>query len=354
MKINLILNLALIFLAASISVSFAAGLSEEHSFDTSAIMIKSVVKKGESAVNPISIFSDEKQTFNIVPSSEKDFISIENYDFLVSEQKGTFNAVLKSEGLSEGVYAGKLRISGEEDSIDIPVVLEVESPVLNFDLSSEIAPKFLEISWGEYLAANIIVYNLGFKSGKVFLYYAIKDLNGDVIISEEQELSINNKIQFTKNFLIPKEIPAGDYLFLASINEANSGYVGTSSSLFSISDDILTSPEKDNSKYLGFAFFIIFILIMAFLIINYYWNKKLISNSKEWNKKLAGNSKEWNKKLAYVKRIKFGNIGKEIRKLEHEKELLNEAHNKGYIRKKSFDEGKIKINELVNKLKKRL
>ena len=47
-------------------------------------------------------------------------------------------------------------------------------------------------------------------------------------------------------------------------------------------------------------------------------------------------------------------LNKGIKKLNYQRLLLTEAYKKGYVKKKSFDEGKKTISRLIIRLKKRL
>jgi len=354
MRTNLIFSFVIIVLIISINLVFALN---DKSFETNTLIIKSSVKKGESTSNPISILNHKEQKFSLEHSSENNFISLDSGSFTLNGEEGvTFNVISRSEGLSEGVYSGKVLIKGEDEGISVPVILEVESGSLSFDVSSEISPRFLQISPGGYSYVDLVVYNLNSENRGVSLEYGIKDLNGKTIVSEEQILDVKTRVQLTKNLLIPQDTRDGDYVFYAYAVDLDTGATGVSSSLFGISSEILTSPDEgsNSGNYLGAAFFIILVLILSFLIINYYWNKRLINNSQEWNQKLLSNSDEWNNKLESVKRVKFGSIGREIRKLESKAELLEQAYRKGYIKKASFEDGRARIEELISKLKRRL
>ena len=344
MRVYLVLIFLLIIMISSLGSVFS-----HVDFEASSPIIKSVVKEGESVSVPISIINHGKrQEFNIEHFSETDFIYIENKALLLGrEQGGAFNIVLNSNDYSPNVYVGEtvVRAMNHEDNyIMIPVIFEIETHSLNFDISSEIDSKLSELSPGGKLNVEIKVYNLGSESGDVSLHYEVKDIKGKLIISEDQELNVNNQAEISKTFLIPNDLEFRNYVFSVSANDKNSNSVGTSSSLFSISKQVLESPEDSSlGNYLVIALIIIFILIISFLFINYYWDRRVKVEAKEWKKRLVD-----------VKKVKFSDIGIQIRKLEYQKRLLDEAHNKGYITRNSYLEGREKLNSLILKLKKRL
>ena len=329
-----------------ISFTLVNGELNKRDFDVSAPIIKSVLKDGESVINPINIINYErKQRFNISHYSDGNFVSIENDDFVLDANRGgTFNVIFNSNYYGPGIYVGEVFVLGEKNSISIPFIFEVETHSVNFDVSAEMAPGLANIAPGNDFIADVTIYNFGSEDGDGSLHYMISDLKGRIIISEFQNFSIGNKLQITKTFPIPEDIAPGDYVFSVSASDKNLNSVGTSSLLFNISKEIATSPETKDffNYYLNFALGIIFILIVAFLVINYYWNKKLIVTSRQWRKKLID-----------VKKIK-GDVSKKISKLEYSRSLLEGAYNKGYIKKRSYNEGKQEINSFIHKLKKRL
>ena len=340
--------LALIFLLITMIFSLGSVFSDGD-FEVSSPIVKSIVKEGESVSTPISTINHGKRReFSIEYFSEKDFIYIENKVLLLGrEEGGTFDIVLNSNDYSPGVYVGEIvvrAVNDEDDYIRIPTILEIETHSLNFDISSEMALKLSDLSPGDELDVEIKIYNLGSESGDVSLHYEVKDIKGKLIISEDQELNVNNQAEISKTFLIPEDLELGNYVFSVSAIDENFGFVGTSSLLFVLSRRVLKDTSNDFiGYYLGIALFIIIILIVAFLFINYYWDRRVKVEAKEWKKRLVD-----------VKKVKFSDIGRQIKKLEYQKRLLDEANNKSYITRNSYLEGKKKLKSLILKLKKRL
>jgi len=323
--------------------SFVLGV--DHKFEVNIPIIQSVVKSGEIVNNSLNIFNGKtEQDFKIKVFSEDKFISVNNDKFSLGDGGDyTLNVILNARNLKEGVYVGKVVIVGQDKSLILPVILEIESPEVKVDISSEISPKFSEVVSGGELKTEVNVYNLKSSTGNVLLNYFISNLDGSVILSESQNLVVGNQIQITKTFDIPENLSEGDYLFY--IIASNEGSIGTSASLFSVSKKISLSPvQKTNKNYFFFIFSsIIIVLIVSFLFLNYYWNQRVVNTAKNWNKKLVD-----------IKKIKFGETAKEIRNLEYKNKLLKKAYDKKYIKKDSYLESKRRIDEVIKKLKKRL
>lgn len=317
--------------------------SGPKSFEVSSTIVKSVIKMGESVGVPISVLNNRvQQGFNVEYYSKDDFFYVDKSSLLIgSNEGGTFNVIFNSRDFGAGVYVGNIVVSNVRESVLIPVVLEVETRFANFDVSSEVSLKSSELSPGGGLELDLKLYNFGSESGDVVLEYKIVDIEGRVILKDEQELNVKNQAQINREFLIPSDAEFGSYVFMVSAVDKNTGSVGTHSLLFNLVEPVLFGPiEKDvQNFYLGVAFSIIAFLIVTFLFFDYYWNKRLINNATEWKKRLVD-----------VKKVKFGNIGKEIRSLEYQRSLLEKAHDKGYVKNASYLEGKKKLNGLILQL----
>jgi len=342
------LTLIFVFFFSFLSLAcFVSAQNSKDSFELNRFFISSVVKQGEQVTNPISLISNrENQKFKIDYSSEGDFISIKNRNFTLNQDNSaSLDVVFDSNDLSPGIYVGEIILSSQYLSTIIPTVFEIETYSLSFDVSSEIAPAFSEVSPGERFMANVNIYNIASETGSVLLNYSVKSLKGELIFSGSQTLNVNNEASINVEYLIPEDTNEGNYVFSVIASDEKNLKVGTTSSLFNVLKDISQSPPIKNNlnSYLNIAFIVITVLIVAFLIFNYYWDKKLKTSATEWNKKLTE-----------VNKIKSPNINKEISKLEYQKKLLDKAYGKKYIRKSSYDEGIMKINEIITKLKKRL
>jgi len=324
-------------------------LGAEADFEVSPLLIKYDLNPGEVIKGEgLIINRGEKQEFNII--SNADFINIENDKFVLDEGgDGPFGFTLDAKNLGPGVFAGEIVISGSEKEIILLSVLEIETPILSIDISTEFSQSSSQVMSGENLVMDIIVFKVG-EQGEYnsILNYRIIDSRGNEIFSETQDLEIIKKqVKFTKIFPIPENVPNGDYVFSIAIEDRENGYIGTSSEVFLISDEQprFSSRESGTIKnyYLYAAFGIIIVLILAFLVFNYFWDRRL-----------ANNAQVWNRKLIDIKKIKFGDSAREIRKLEYRKNVLEKAFQKGYIKASSYREGKRKINDLIKGLKKRL
>ncbi len=339
MKYKIIICLLFIYFLFNVS-------AEKDDFELNTLLIKSVVKEGESLNYPISIMNNrDKQSFNVNFLSNKDFAYIHNENFEIGKNDGgDFVLAFNVSDYSPGVYLGEIIVSGEENSVKIPVILEIESNSFKADVVAKFPSAFSKFSPGENFVVDLDVYNLASGRGDFLLNFSISNFRGENILSESQELNVNNYIQIRKTFLLPQEIESGDYVFFVSVTDLESNSIGLSSLLFTVSSDLLLGPDYvANNYYLYFSLFLILILIVAFFVVSHYWNRRLIVSSNQWRKQVSD-----------IKKNNFGNFKIQIRKLEYQKSLLDKAYNYNFIKKPSYEEGKKRINELIKRLKKRL
>ena len=264
-----------------ISLAFASG---EKDFSINTPIVKAVVKEGTSINYPIDIVNiNGMQEFNISYTSKFNFISIDKTNFAISkDEEDIFNIVLRGD-YGRGVYVGKLIVLGNNDSIEIPVILEVESNRVFVDVVSVIAPRYFLVSPGEKFIADINVYNLEGQNSDIELEYYVSDLDGNIIVFKTEKLNAEN-VGIRKSFVLPENIEYGDYVFYVYVKQGDS--LGTSSLVFNVAPNIGLSPveSKTFDDYFSFVVIMLVALIFVFIVFNHYWKRKLISNAAEWSK----------------------------------------------------------------------
>jgi len=317
-------------------------------YTLSEFIVKASVEEGDSISSSINVLGVSGERFGVEFVSVENFISVNPREFELDDSGfGTFRVDLRSKDLDTGVYVGKIIVGGEEKTVNVPVILEVETFGLSplFDAAIEISPNYKSIGFGDTLEFDVTVFKLKGPSDRVTIYYEVRNLEGETVFSETQNLDVSKQIRLSKSFEL-LDLELGEYVLSVSVKDVNSVSTGTSTGLFSIIDDVGLSPEEpdgSNNIYLYLSFFIILALVISFLFFNHYWDRKV-----------AFEAKHWNTKLTEIKRTKFSSVAKEIRKLESQKRILEKAYDKSYIKKVSYEEGRKKINSMVTKLKKRL
>ncbi len=335
MSLKSFLFVMLVFMLSSF-----VGASE---FELSSLSIKSSIHSGESVTFPVTLLNTGgDDIFFITYYSEGNFIDEGIRDiFLEGGEEKTFDVVLSSQNLTEGVYTGEINVSSSDKSYILPVIFEVESQSVYFDAITEIAPRFARVPSGDEFEVKIKILNLNLREGDVHLLFEVKDFEGKILFSEEQDLFVKTQAEVKKSFVIPNNAGKGEYIAYALVSDKATGFIGTSSSEFLITDKAFY--ELYGSSITLFAIIILFVLMVSFVIVNYYWKRRLIISSKNWRKKIGN-----------IKDVDYQGINKRINKLEYQKSLLKEAFDKGYIKSQTYRSDLKDINALIKKLKKRL
>jgi len=312
-------------------------------------IIKAVIEPGTSVSNPINILNyGESESFSVSYLSKDNFIFIDESELKFSLDEGegkSIDVALNGKFLGAGVYLGNILVSGK-DNVIVPIILEVETFSPLFDVSIGVPESSLKITQGSDFVTEIAIYKLRGQNDNVILNYYISDTEGNIIISESQDVRVNKQLKLTKTFSIPVDIAMGDYAFYVTAKDISYSSTGTSSVLFSIPPGINLEPSVSRigeDYFLIVGIVIIIVFMVLFLIFNHLWNNKLINEAKNWNEELIN-----------IEKMKFGDVARKINKLNYQRNILEKAYLKGYIKKKSYEDGKRRINEVINRLKKRL
>ena len=340
-------NISIIML---LIIFFTFVSAQDSEIEVNPPIIKAVIGEGNSVSNPVSILNaGESQSFSISYFSANNFIIIDEseLEFVLGKGEGkSIDVILNGKFLGSGVYPGEILFKGK-DNLVVPAILEVETFSPLFDLSIEIPESSLKISEGSDFVTEITVYKLKGESSNAILNYYISDTKGNVIVSESQDVKVDKQLKLTKTFPLPPATATGNYVFYATAKDVGYISTGTSSLLFYIflPEVDLGSPssKKDDGYFLIASFIIIVVLIVSFLIFNHFWSNRLVNEAKNWNEKLND-----------IEKMKFSDSAKKINKLKYQRDILEKAYAKGYIKNKSYEEGKRKINDIIDGLKKRL
>lgn len=124
----------------------------------------------------------------------------------------TINIVIP-ENTVPNLYIGEIKISAGGQEKKILTAIEVESSPPLFDITVKIPEKFSYVIPGEEVMAEIEIYNLGEVNKEVDAHveYRILDSQGNEILSEQESLAVNTKINYIKEFRIPLEAKFGRY-----------------------------------------------------------------------------------------------------------------------------------------------
>jgi len=220
---------------------FSFGLVAAQSFDVSSLLLKVSVKSGDSLQKEVNINARSSGDY-VASIVGLEGVSVSDSEFFLNEgeSKGiqvSFNSL----GLEPGVRVGSLRVSGPGGEISVPLVFEIESRDLFFDINLNIPPQYNDVEPGGRLVAQLKIFDLvsggvgnGLGATTVNVEYLIINLDGEVVSSEQESVVVEGQTQISKTINFPESIETGNYVFVAVARYASS--VGTSSFIFNIKE----------------------------------------------------------------------------------------------------------------------
>jgi len=244
-------------------------------FSTDQVLLKTLMKTGESTVKEIKVTNTDSQngdvsvTFvspqNIIDITESEFTLTSGQTKSIPVRFSTYN--IDNGNLMPGVYIGKINVvsNGDNKIQRIPVITEVESQDVTYDTTLSVAPKYSSIPAGSDLSFDVNVINLRGKAGdSVIMTYSVLDLNSNSILPAQTEtISLDSGTKFSKTIKLPSNLQKGTYV-LAVTSEVD-GITGTSTYIFESTG--LIGQIGALEDFVNKHFFVLIIAIAIFSLI---------------------------------------------------------------------------------------
>lgn len=306
-------------------------------------LFKVETKVGETFKTSFKITNPNTQSVEInLDSTLKDMIIFSENKFSLGpgESKEIFITFYTTKDTEPNVYTGEILVS-YGSILKIPVILEVESKKVLFDVTLYIPPKYKELFAGDDLNFYLTLFNLG-DVGKVDVkvVYSIKDFEGNVFFTKEDIVAVETQASFLRNVKLPSSLKSGMYAITAQTRY--DGSIGTSSDTFTIKESKFISLYKP--YLLAFIILIIIIVIIIIVLKREYW--KLGKSIRSYRQEIKKASTKI--KTEKIENIKTNKIKQE---LKNKLNILEEAYKEGHISKESFEKGKERIITKYKKLK---
>jgi len=274
-----------------------------------------------STLNDLIIFSEDK------------------FSIGAGETKEIFITFYTTSDTEPGVYTGNIFISYGKVK-KIPVIIEVESKKIIFDVTLDIPSRYRELFAGDDLLLQLTLFNLG-EVGRVDVSvdYLIKDFDGEIIFSQEDTVAVETQASLSRIIKLPSKMKAGDYVAIAQIRYGNT--VGTSSNVFTIKESNFILLYK--SYFITIVLAIIVIGIIIFVLRRE--SKNLGKSMRSYRRQTGRNIETKSEK---TKNIEINKIKQELKiKLD----ALNRAYKERHISRSSFEKGKERIKNRYKKLR---
>lgn len=336
-------------LIALLFIVFASFAFAYEPFEDYTKQVKVILEEGKTATYPVTVFNPNEETnFNFDAESEKGFFTLGKNSLLIGEKSyGSTNVFFGPE--EEGAYFGSILVGDGTSQIKIPVLLVVKSAPRDriFDVGLELSQNSLTVSPGMDFGGDVSLYNIKNVQETALVTYSVVNLQGIEILRESEYLDIHSRqIKIGKRFTLPSDASLGDAYFVVSVEQGSGDSKSYSAAIeqFSIDNSASLSPvtvEKDYSLLVALG--IVMFLMISVLFLTHYWHKRVITQSKDLGSKIV-----------QVKKSSYGKVERSLKKLEHEKALLEQAYKNGYIAQDTYIESRNKIMTGINTLKKRL
>ncbi|MBI3334050.1 hypothetical protein HYZ97_01045 [Candidatus Pacearchaeota archaeon] len=237
-------------------------------FDLNSLLLKVSLTQGEKVSKVLTISRGLGQQVSLdveqVPG-----VSVSEQSFVLESQEAkNIMVTFDTRGLGPGVYVGNIKISDNKHIFNLPVIFEIETQDVFYDINLDIPPQYSSVAPGQKLVAQLKLFDLtwggitqGLGPNTVDVEYTVQDINGKTISSESESLVVDRQTQITKTVSFPEGIQEGNYVFAATASYKSS--VGAASYLFTVA-------RPSNSEFLSgsfdWKFFAILIVVVIFFL----------------------------------------------------------------------------------------
>ena len=236
-------------------------------------LVKVLLKEGGSSSQELRVMNVGSGIESIsVSSNLGDLLSISDDSFELSSGQTKvltleFVSSINDVEYSPGVYSGYVLLEGAGYSVELPIILDIESEEVLFDSSLSFTKT--EYEPGDSFSLPVRIYNL--VSGdptNVLFEYTIKDLAGNLVYSGAETVLVDGQASLSNSIDLSSNLNLGYYVLGVKVSYA--GSVGVSS-------EVLEIVGEEEESVAGFTNFcggslifcslsvIIFIILLIFI-----------------------------------------------------------------------------------------
>ncbi|MBI3026524.1 hypothetical protein HYY70_00270 [Candidatus Woesearchaeota archaeon] len=215
---------------------------QEADFDIDQILLKVLIKSGELIEKQVRVMNTGSYSadININVFVVDDIVKSDASSFAIKPGQTKivnlkFTSSVPEENIEQqpGIYVGKLVASSSKVEKEIPVVIEIETKNVLFDMNLNPIGFERKIKQGSDTTIEVRMFNLeSIESVNVEVEYFVKDMNGNTILTESETVVVKSQASFFKTISVPKTLKPGPYVFAALVKFGKS--IGTASYLFEV------------------------------------------------------------------------------------------------------------------------
>ena len=252
------------------------GSSEKFTVDQS--LIKLLLHPGQELTKSMrikNIWGNDLDFYTDITGNIGDLVSIDktNFDLSSGASKKVEIKIAAGAGKQPGVYVGNIFVESME-SIEIPVVVEVESDYVFFDTNLN-AKVLNNLNPGDEIDFSIKIFDMqmGTSATSVRMEYNLLDMGGNEILSETESVVVLGQTEFNKVVTLPSSLEHGLYVFTAQSSYGKS--VGVSTYLVQVSGFNVVSGGDDafascvDNNFCLFGMFSIVLIVVVTIVLLY-------------------------------------------------------------------------------------
>jgi hypothetical protein len=177
-------------------------------------------------------------------SESNDHVDVTQKKFTVYGARENVVKVTILAGTQLGTSTGKLIFKSDIRTVEIPIVVEVESERVIFDSKIDVLPNFKLVDAGDTLKTHITLLPVGPKERTVdaIVTYTIKDLKNNILYTESETFAVHEQMGYDKEIVVPDGLEEGSYVVNIDVLYENA--FATSSSLFEVRGEELEEIEE--------------------------------------------------------------------------------------------------------------
>lgn len=280
-----------LFCADFASAAITARVVDE-TVSVNSLLLRVSLREGQTVTKSLTIGGTNRDAFVLEVVSVPG-VGVSESNFVVgSNEKKNVDVFFNTNNLRPGVYVGSLEIIGTTERVSVPIIFEVESAEVLFDVTLDIPPAYVEVAPGSKLIFQVKVFDLlsggvqeGSRTSAVDMKYVVFDSAGKIVSSEEERLIVEERAQATRTIAFPENIGEGNYIVstIATFNDS----VGVSSQAFSIrgANQSIFSFDFSNLQFIIVLVFVGLVVLICVLIFVYLSRSRdrLILEMKRYN-----------------------------------------------------------------------
>ena len=328
----------------------------EVSFDLSEEVLKVTLSESQSLERTLRVNNTGKVPLEIeVENPLSPLVDVFPKHFELQPEESRTLVIFFNPGKSArpDVYSGLLRFKGTYNDFQVieeaAVVLEIESEVVLFDASVDVLKKTLLP--GEDLKATITLVDLRRQQhpADVKLIYTVTDVKNAKFYEEEEIISLEQQASFSKTIPLPATIPTGDYVFSVKVLFEQS--FATATEIFHIEAPLaqlasrLAKPFSSPSVLLLIPF--LAVLAIATFVLLYFLHRKIGRQKVRTVVEKTVTTEKIIREKPIIREVVKEDTGAIRSALKRKLAALEEGHQKGFIREKSYQEAKRRLEQML-------